>query len=67
VDANNVFSSNFNENNEFNVGDRSFVNVEVDLQKKRIYYFINKKQCPYYSNSVSSSPLLFGISAYYSN
>jgi hypothetical protein len=37
------------------------------LEKKVIYYFINKKQCPYYISDVSSSPLLFGIRAFQSN
>jgi hypothetical protein len=54
-------------NNEYNFGDNSVVEVEVDMEKKVIFYFINKKQYPYYICDVSSSPLLFGISSYYSN
>jgi hypothetical protein len=60
-------SGNFNRNNEYNVGDNTLVEVEVDIKKKEIFYFINKKQCPYYICDVFSSPLLFGISAYNSN
>jgi hypothetical protein len=58
------WSDNFNKNNEYNVGDNTLVEVEVDMEKKVIFYFINKKQCPYYISDVSSSPLLFGICAY---
>jgi hypothetical protein len=61
------WSENFNENNEYNVGDNTVVEVEVDMEKKVIFYFINKKQCPYYISGVSSSPLLFGICAWFSN
>jgi hypothetical protein len=61
------WSENFSENNEYNVGDNTVVEVEVDMEKKVIFYFINKKQCPYYISDVSSSPLLFGIRAYWSN
>jgi hypothetical protein len=61
------WSKNFNENNEYNVGDNTVIEVEVDMEKKVIFYFINKKQCPYYISDVSSFPLLFGISAGLSN
>jgi hypothetical protein len=61
------WSGNFNLNNEYNVGDNTVVEVEADVEKKVIFYFINKKQCPYYISDISSSPLLFGISAGYSN
>jgi hypothetical protein len=37
------------------------------MEKKVIFYFINKKQCPYYISDISSFPLLFGISAIQSN
>jgi hypothetical protein len=60
-------SKNFNRNNECNVGDNTVVEMEVDMEKKVIFYFINKKQCPYYISDVSSSPLLFGINASKSN
>jgi hypothetical protein len=63
----NNWSENFNENKEYNVGDNTEVEVEVNMEKKVIFYFINKKQCPYYISDISSSPLLFGISAYNSN
>jgi hypothetical protein len=62
----NNWSGNFNENNEYNVGDNTEVEVEVDMEKKVIYYFINKKQCPFYICD-SSSPILFGICAFESN
>jgi hypothetical protein len=61
------WSKNFNENKEYNVGDNTVVEVEADMERKEIFYFINKKQCPYYICDVSSSLLLFGISAYFSN
>jgi hypothetical protein len=61
------WSEIFNENNEYNVGDNTVVEIEADIEKKVIFYFINKKQCPYYISGVSSSPLLFGISALESN
>jgi hypothetical protein len=60
-------SDNFNKNNKYNVGDNTVVEIEVDMEKKVIFYFINKKECPYYISDVSSSPLLFGISAFQSN
>jgi hypothetical protein len=63
----NYWSGNFNRNNEYNVGDNTVVDVEADMEKKVIFYFINNKQCPYYISDVSSSPLLFGINAGYSN
>jgi hypothetical protein len=61
------WSENFNENNEYNVGDNSVVEIEADMEKKVIFYFINKKQCPYYISDVSSSLLLFGINARWPN
>jgi hypothetical protein len=61
------WSEYFNKNNEYNVGDNTVVEVEVDMEKKVIFYFINKKQCPYYICDVFSFPLLFGIRAYNSN
>jgi hypothetical protein len=61
------FSNNFNKNNEYNVGDNTEIEVEADIKKKVIFYFINNKKCPYYICDVSSSPLLFSISAQYSN
>jgi hypothetical protein len=57
------WSGNFNENNEYNVGDNTIIEAEVDIEKKVIFYFINKKQCPYYISDVFSSPFLFGITA----
>jgi hypothetical protein len=61
------WSENINRNNKYNVGDNTVVEVEIDMEKKVIFYFINKKQCPYYICDISSSLLLFGIRAYYSN
>jgi hypothetical protein len=61
------WSKNFNKNKEYDVGDNTEVEVEVDMKMKVIFYFINKKQCPYYISDVSCSPLLFGISAFQSN
>jgi hypothetical protein len=65
-----IWSSNkdseyFNKNNEFELEDNSTVDVEVDCEKKAIYYFINKKQCPAYVSDISSSsfPLLFGFAS----
>jgi hypothetical protein len=59
----NNYSEEFNENNEFEYENNSIVDVEVDCEKKTIYFFINKKQCPYYVSDISSSsfPLLFGF------
>jgi hypothetical protein len=59
-------SEKFNENNELELGDNSFVNVEVDCEKKTIYFFINKIQYPYYVSEICSSsfPLLFGFSSW---
>jgi hypothetical protein len=53
----------FNKNKEFELEDNSTVEVEVDCERKTIYYFINKKQCPFYVSDISSSsfPLLFGF------
>jgi hypothetical protein len=61
------WSSEFNKNNEYKVGDNSIVDVEVNMNKKTIHYFINNNLCPYYHFDIFSSPLLFGISASYSN
>jgi hypothetical protein len=56
------WSSEFNRNNEYKLGDNSIVDVEVDMNKKTIHYFINNNLCPYYHSDISSSPFLFGIS-----
>jgi hypothetical protein len=61
------WSSKFNTNNEYKFGDNSIVDVEVNMNKKTIHYFINNNLCPYYHSDISSSPLLFGINAIYSN
>jgi hypothetical protein len=60
------YSDFFNGNNEFELINNSTIDIEVNCEKKTIYYFINKKQCPYYISDISSSsfPLLFGFSAY---
>jgi hypothetical protein len=59
------YSEKFNKNNEFKLEDNSVVDVEVDCEKKTIYFFINKNQSPYYISDISSSsfPLLFGFSS----
>jgi hypothetical protein len=67
IGSGNMWIDDFNENNEYNVGDNTVVEEEADMEKKVIFYFINKKQCPYYISDVSSSPLLFGISGRWSN
>jgi hypothetical protein len=61
------WSKNFSRNNEYNVGDNTEIEVEADMEKKVIFYFINGKQCLYYICDVSCFPLLFGINACYSN
>jgi hypothetical protein len=58
----NLWSPVFNTNNEYKFGDNSIVDVEVDMNKKIIHYFINNNLCPYYHSDISSFPLLFGIS-----
>jgi hypothetical protein len=63
IDSAGNWSSSFNENNEYNFGNNSIVDVEVDMNKKTIHYFINTKLCPYFHSYISSSPLVFGISA----
>jgi hypothetical protein len=61
------YSGYFNQNNEYEYGNNSVVDVEVDCEKKTIYFFINKKQCPYYISDISSSfPLFFGFNSAYS-
>jgi hypothetical protein len=57
----------FNKNNEFEYEDTSVVDIEIYCEKKTIHFFINKKQCPYYISSISSSsfPLLFAFSSRY--
>jgi hypothetical protein len=64
--SDNNWSENFNWYNKYNVGDNTEIEIEADMEKKMIFYFINKKQCPYYICD-SSSPLLFGIGAIGSN
>jgi hypothetical protein len=61
------WSAVFNRNNEYKFGDNSIVDVEVDMNKRTIHYFINNNLCPYYHSDISSSPLLFGISGFSSN
>jgi hypothetical protein len=63
IDSGGKFSSVFNRNNEYKFGDNSIVDVEVDMNKKTIHYFINNNLCPYYHFDISSSSLLFGINA----
>jgi hypothetical protein len=60
------FSDYFNRNDEFKYNYNSIVDVEVDCEKKTIYFFIYKKQCPYYVSDICSSsfPVLFGFSSY---
>jgi hypothetical protein len=67
IDVNNTYSNNFNENNEYGIWINASVDVEVDMDKRTMYYFINNEQCPFYVNNVFSSPLLFGISTFNSN
>jgi hypothetical protein len=62
-----ICSPVFNRNNEYEFGDNSIVDVEVDMNKNTIHYFINNNLCPYYHSDISSSPLVFGISAICSN
>jgi hypothetical protein len=57
------WSSEFNTNNEYKFGDNSIVDVEVDMNKNTVHYFINNNLCPYYHFDISSFPLVFGISA----
>jgi hypothetical protein len=66
ISGSNNWSKNFNENNEYKVGDNTVIEIEVDMKKKMIFYFINNKQCGYYVSDVSSSLLLFGISGIWS-
>jgi hypothetical protein len=56
-------SQTFNKNNELQYRNNSIVDIEVGCEKKTIFFFINKKQCPYYISEISSSsfPLLFGF------
>jgi hypothetical protein len=63
IGSGDVWSSDFNSNNEYEFGDNSIVDMEVDMNKKTIHYFINNNLCPYYHFDISSS-LLFGISGY---
>jgi hypothetical protein len=58
------WSSQFNTNNEYKFGDNIIVDVEVDMNKNAIHYFINNNLCPYYHSDISSSSLVFGISGY---
>jgi hypothetical protein len=62
------WSKEFNKNNEFEYGDNSIVNIEVNCEEKTIYFFISKSQCPYYISNICSSsfPLLFCFSSPYS-
>jgi hypothetical protein len=56
-------SANFNKKIEFIVENNTIIDVEVNMNDKTIYYFINNKQCPFYVNNISSSCLLFNIGA----
>jgi hypothetical protein len=60
-------SSNFfNKSNEYNISENSIINVEIDANKKTVFFFINYIQCPYYISNIPdwSLPLLFGICGY---
>jgi hypothetical protein len=67
ISSGNYLSDNFNSINEFEITNGSLIEVEVDLNKKIVYYFINEKLCPYYVYDIFSFPLLFGISCFFSN
>jgi hypothetical protein len=45
------------------------IEVEVDVNNKSIYSFINRKQCPYYISDIPSSsfPLLFAIREFHTS
>jgi hypothetical protein len=57
----------FNSKNELKIGDNSEIEIEINMNKKTIYYFVNKEQCPYYIYGVSSFGVVFGISGFNSN
>jgi hypothetical protein len=59
-------SPEFNENNKHIIANNSFVEVEVNINKKAVFFFMNHKQYLYYVFPIPSSvfPLLFGISGH---
>jgi hypothetical protein len=53
------WSENFNENNKYNVGDNTVVEVEADMEKKVIFYFIILSQTN--KNQFQILPLVLNI------
>jgi hypothetical protein len=47
--------------------ENSVVELELNMNEKTLYFFLNNKQIPYFICNVSSSPLSFGISGCWTN
>jgi hypothetical protein len=45
----------------------SVVELELNMNEKTLYFFLNNKQIPYFIYNISSSPLSFGISGLNTN
>jgi hypothetical protein len=45
-----------------NFGENSTIEMEVNMNEKTLYFFINKAQLPYVVHNITSPSLSFGIS-----
>jgi hypothetical protein len=52
---------------EFPFVENSIVELELNMNEKTLYFFLNNKQIPYFIYNTYSSPLSFGISGEYTN
>jgi hypothetical protein len=52
---------------QFHFVENCVVELELNVNEKTLYFFLNNKQIPYFIYNISSSPLSFGISGYKTN
>jgi hypothetical protein len=56
-------SGNLGEESDF--GENSIIDLELNMNNKSLYFFVNNKLLPYIVDNISSSSLYFGITGYY--
>jgi hypothetical protein len=52
---------------QFPFFENSVVELELNINEKTLYFFLNNKQIPYFIYNISSSPLSFGITGRWTN
>jgi hypothetical protein len=50
---------------QFPFAENSVVELELNMNEKTLYFFLNNKQIPYFIYNILSSPLSFAISGQY--